>query len=137
VAYYDALIAEWATLTPGTTAQKLTQINNLKVAGSIPTTLYVTGSQILNCINWTEFAALTPAQQLNVLTLCSIQGSLLGGSANTSFVVDGMIIAYFPLQGSTIAALTALAKASTVYWWQSAGYPVMINTDMLAAAGLS
>ena len=31
MAYYTALIAKWATLTPGTTAAKLTQVNALTV----------------------------------------------------------------------------------------------------------
>lgn len=134
MAYYDALKTEWALLS-GTTAQKLTAINALTVSGSVPTTLYVTGAQLLNCINWTEFAALTAQQQSNLLMLCANPGPLLGGSGNTAFVVDGMILAYFSHAGPTVAALTALAQASSQPWWQANGYSSPIGSGDLAAAG--
>ena len=144
MAYYDALIAKWATLTPGTTAQKLAQINALTVTGVVPTTLYVTGDKIANCINYAEFKALTATQQSNVLALCRINGQLLGGSSNTAFLVDGMIIDYFPLAGPTIAALTALAQGAVTPWWQAAvaqgggglSSPVS-QADLTAAGGLT
>lgn len=144
MAYYDALVSKWATLTPGTTAQKLAQINTLTLTGSVPTSFYVTGSQILNCINWTEFAALTDAQQKNLLLLCAVPGSLLGGSGNTTFIVDGMILAYFNVAGATVAALTALAKGTVTPWWQATvaqgggglSSPVGLS-DLVAAGGLT
>ena len=117
MAYYDALIAKWPTLTPGTTAAKLVQINALTVSGSIPTTIYSTGADILNCIDWTEFNALTDAKQKNILALCAIPGALLGGSGQLSHLVPGMIVAYFPPAGATITALSAMAKA--LPWWQA------------------
>ena len=135
MAYYDALIAKWATLTPGTTAQKLAQINAITVTGSVPTSFYTTGDALLNCINWTEFNALTATQQSNLLHLCSTPGQLLGGSSNTAFIVDGMFIAYFSLAGATIAALTALAKATVQPWWQANGYTSPIGPGDLTAAG--
>ena len=115
---YDALIAKWSTLS-GTTQSKLDQINALTVTGSIPTTLYVTGDQVFNCINWAEFAALTAQQQSNILAICQTPGQLLGGSANTTHMLDGMLLAYFPLAGPTIANLTAFAQAVTQPWWQA------------------
>ena len=104
----------------------------------VPTTLYVTGPQLANCISWTEFAALTAAQQQNVLLLCLNPGPLLGGSPNTSFLVDGMILAYFFHPGPTLSALTALAQGSVTPRWQTgAGLngPVLQNDSN--AAGLS
>jgi len=59
MAYYTALINEWPLLPSGTTAQKLAQINAMTV--TVPTVLNVTGNQVLNCINWVEFAAPTAA----------------------------------------------------------------------------
>ncbi len=143
MAYYDALIAKWATLTPGTTQQKLDQINALTVTGSVPTSFFTTGAAVLNCINYAEFKALTVQQQTNLLSMLAIPGPLLGGSANTAFMVDGMIIDYFPLAGPTIAALTALAKGTVTPWWQASvangggglSSPVSTN-DLLAAGGL-
>jgi hypothetical protein len=135
MAYYDALIAKWATLTPGTTAQKLAQINAITVTGQIPTSLYVTGDQILNCINFTEFNSLTPSLQTNILLLCATPGQLLGGSANTAHLVAGMILAAFPVAGPTVAALTALAKATVTPWWQANGYTSPITDADLSGAG--
>jgi hypothetical protein len=157
MAYYTALISAWNTgtvpngvtgsaLTGQTTAQKLININGWTVTGSVPTTLYVTGNQLLNCINWTEFNALTAAQQTNLLQLCAIPGQLLGGSDNTGFVPDGMLLAYFTNHsGPTILALTALAKAAVTPWWQApvspgpgAGLVSPVSpTDLAAAGGLS
>lgn len=142
MAYYDQLITKWGTLG-GTTASKLSQINALTVTGSVPTSFYVTGAQILNCINWTEFNALTQARQTNLLQLCAIPGPLLGGSANTAFVVDGMILAYFNVAGATVAALTALAQATVQPWWQATvaqgggGLSSAVSQSDLTAAGLS
>jgi hypothetical protein len=138
MAYYTALINQWALLTPGTTAAKLAQINAMTVTGAIPTTLNVTGNQILNCINWTEFAALTAAQQQNLLLLCACPGQLLGGSANTTHLTDGMILAYFNVAGATVANLTALAQAAVQPWWQVNGYTSPIGPgDLVAAGGLT
>lgn len=135
MAYYDALIAEWPSLS-GSTAQKLAALNALTVTGSIPSTIYVTGAQLLNCINWTEFAALTAAQQSNLLSLCAVPGPLLGGSANTGFILVGMILAYFTNHsGPTLTALTALAQAAVQPWWQANGYPGPFNVNDLVAAG--
>lgn len=117
MAYYDALIAKWATLTPGTTAAKLAQINAMTASGSIPTTIFVSGADVLNCIDFAEFNALTDARQKNLLTLCATPGLLMGGSAQTSKILAGMIIAYFPGGGPTILALTAMSKAMP--WWKA------------------
>ena len=151
MAYYTALITAWdgatqpptgvtgTALTGGmTTAQKLAAVNGWTVTGSVPTSFYVTGNQLANCINWTEFAALTAAQQQNLLLLCIIPGQLLGGSGNTTFLVDGMILAYFTNKsGPTITALTALAEAAVTPWWAANGYPGPFNAADAAEAGLS
>jgi len=152
MAYYTALVTAWQSVTQPpagvtgtgltggmTTSQKLAAINGWTVSGSVPSTVYVTGAQILNCINWTEFAALAAAQQSNLLMLCACQGLLLGGSANVSHITAGMILAYFTnLSGPTITALTALTEAEVVPWWQANGYTSPINAnDLLAAGGLT
>ena len=101
MAYYTALVSAWnnaslatgATLPSGvtgslltglTTTQKLAAINALGGDGrcAYRVVCYWCG-QLLNCINWTEFAALTAAQQTNLLQLCTNDGLLLGGTANT------------------------------------------------------
>ena len=148
MAYYTLFTSAWNTgtvpggvtgsaLTGQTTAQKLININGWISNGSIPTTIYVTGSQILNCINWTEFAALPATQQSNVLAMCQVPGNLLGGSANTTHLVPGMIIAYFPPAGVTITALSAMSAATPQPWWQANGYPRPFDMGDVTTNGLS
>lgn len=132
MAYYDALIAAWNNPTqppPGvtgtgllpadTTDQKITKVNAWTVTGQIPASFLVTADQLANCVNYTEFKALTAGQQTNLLNLLNISGSLMGGSANTSLLVVGMIIDYFPPASVTISNLTKLAKAAVMPWWQA------------------
>jgi len=144
MAYYDALITKWATLS-GTTQSKMDQINALTVTGSVPTTFYTTGADLLNAINWAEFKALTDAQQKNLLGLCQVPGLILGGSATTTHLAAGMILEYFTnLGGPTIAGLTALAKAQVTPWWQASvasgggGLVAPVQpSDLLQAGGLT
>ena len=138
---YSALITKWGTLTPGTTAQKLAQINAITITGTVPTTMYCTGTQLANCINWAEFAALTAPQQANLLALCNNPGPLLGGSANTAHLTAGMVLAYFNVAGATVANLTALAQGVVTPWWQvpiaqsGGGLNSPVNNSDLANAG--
>lgn len=135
MAYYDTLVAAWNSgtqppagvtgtgLTGLSTAAKLIAINGWSVTGSVPTTFFCTGTQLLNCINYAEFKALTAAQQSNLLALCNNPGPILGGSANVSHMAAGMILDYFNVAGATVAALTALAKTTTQTWATANGYP--------------
>lgn len=135
MAYYDAFKTQWATLTPGTTAQKLVQINGQNVTGSIPTLTMITGVQIFNCVVWAEFNAITAAQQTTLMQVCTLPGNIVGGSASP-FVAPmfGTLAAKMPL---TIAALTALAKGTVQPWWQANLYPGPFNEFDAAAAGVS
>lgn len=135
MAYYDKFVTQWATLNPGTTAAKLTQINAQTVTGAIPTLTYSTGAQIFNCINFTEFGTITAAQQTQLMQLCAMPGPLLGGSASpfiTPFFTT--VAAKMPL---TIAALTALSQGLVTPWWQANQYPGPFNQNDCTAAGVS
>lgn len=140
MAYYDALIAKWATLTPGTTQQKLDQINAIVVTGSIPATFFVGGDQVFNCIDSTEFLARTAAQQNLILQCVSVPGLLKGGAGS---FLGGIFVSVFGVSGATITALTALAKAVSQPWWQATvaqgggGLSSPVNAADAAAAGLS
>ena len=154
MAYYTALITAWngATQPPtgvsgtglssnDTTTAKLNKVNAWTVTGTIPTNFYVTGNQLANCVNYTEFATLDSTQRRQILDLCTIPGSLLGGSGNTSLLTDGLIIATFASSGTTISNLTALATAQIQPWWSTpvasggAGLSGPVSTPDLAAAG--
>lgn len=140
MAYYTALAAAWNNVTqppPGvtgtaitggmTTAQKIAAVNGWTVTGSVPSSFFTTGNAVHNCINYAEFKALTATQQANILGMLAVPGSLLGGSGNTSKMIAGMIIDMFPGAGPTIAALTALAQATTQTWCKANGYPEAQN----------
>lgn len=133
MAYYDALIAEWPLLTPGTTAAKLAQLNALTVSGTIPTLIGTSGAAIFNCLVWSEFNVITAAQQTTLMQVCAIPGQINGGSSSP-FIAPffGTLAAKMP---TTIANLTALAQALSQPWWQANGYKAPINNSDLAAAG--
>ena len=140
--YYDALIAAWnnsAQPPPGVTGTglvagdstdaKIVKVNGWTIVGQIPASFFVTADQLANCVAYAEFKVLTAVQQSNLLNLFNISGPLLGGSANTSLLVVGMIIDYFPSNSTTISNLTKLAKAAIQPWWQA---PVANNGGGLA-----
>lgn len=133
---YPGLVTIWATLNPGTTQQKLDQLNAITITGSIPATFNVTGLQILTCLDFTEFNSRTAAQQTAILQLCALP-TMVGG-ANT--FVGKLFANYYSnvLAGPTIAAFTALAKATVQPWWQVHGFSQPIGTaDLTIAGGLS
>lgn len=147
--YYTALITAWngatqpptgvtgTALTGLTTAQKIAAVNGWTVTGSVPTAIMVSGSQIANCIDKTEFLSLTAQKQSNILALCNSPGLLLGGSANTSHLLVGILLDAFSPGGATIANLTALAVASVQPWCLANGYGAGITVDDALKAGLS
>lgn len=143
MAYYDALIAKWATLTPGTTAQKLVQINALTVLTGVPVKAVLTPSQILNACVAADIASLTTAQ-VTLLTLL-LQGSTVDASIGTT--VRAGVVAVFSGKATTLAQLGALVvpfDTPTMPWWQA---PLALNggalnsqvgpADLLIAGGLS
>lgn len=157
MAYYDALIAAWnaGTVPNGatgsafvggdTTAQKLVKLNAWAVTGSVPTSFFTTGGDLLNAINYPEYKALTSDQRLQLLGMLQVSGQLLGGSGNTAHMVAGMIIDFFLASGPlTIAALTVLAKATVTPWVMiqvaqgGAGLSGLVGpTDLVNAGGLT
>lgn len=155
MSYYSALISAWnagtvpsgaagTALTGLSTAAKLAAINGWTISGSAPATFYLTGAQLINCINYAEFKALTATQQANLLALCNCP-QLIGGSAQTAQMAAGMILDYFTNHsGPTVTTLTALAQAVVQPWWQVSvangggglNGPVDQN-DLTAAGGLT
>lgn len=142
MAYYDALIAKWATLSPGTTAQKLAAINALTVAGPAQRAL-LSPSSILNAIVFADLVALTQLQ-ITQLTLL-LQGSEIDASPGTS--IRAGIQALFSGKTTTLAQLGALVAPfdSPTIPWATAPIasggggltgPVGSN-DLVAAGGLS
>lgn len=143
MAYYDALIAKWGTLS-GTTAQKLAAINSATVQTAAQGTAVVTPSQVLNAIVFADLAALTQLQVAQLTLLLS--GSMIDASKGSSIRTG--IQALFAGKATTLANLAALvAPADTpllMPWWkvpvaQGGGglnYPVL-DSDLTAAGGLT
>lgn len=135
MAYYDALIAKWATLTPGTTAAKLIQINAATVTGPAIKAI-LTPSSILNAIVFADLAALTQLQ-VTQLTLL-LQGDSVDVSPGTSIRVG--IQALFSGKATTLANLGALVApydSPSVSWWSINGYPRAFDLGDIVTAGLS
>lgn len=136
MAYYDALIAKWPTLTPGTTAAKLAQLNGT-LAAAVPQKAILAPSAILNAIVFADLAALTQLQ-VTQLTLL-LQGSSVDASAGTS--IRAGIQALFAGKTQTMSNLGALVAPydtpPQVPWWQANGYPRAFDLGDISTAGLS
>ncbi len=135
MAYYDALVTKWATLTPGTTYAKLTQLNGLTATGTAQKAI-LTPSQILNAIVFSDLASFTQLQ-VSQLTLL-LAGASIDASAGTT--IRAGIQALFAGKTTSLANLATLVApfdSPTVPWWQSAAYPRAFDLGDIAAAGLS
>lgn len=139
MAYYDALVSKWATLSPGTTAQKLAAINAITVAGPVAPLLIPT-YRIFNVIDPTEFGALLATNQQRIRDILSM-GTV---DASTGTNARALMLSVFGAGTTTRANLVALAasiEATTLPWWQATvvqgggGLSSPVNSADLAAAG--
>jgi hypothetical protein len=142
MAYYTALIAKWPTLTAGTTAVKLAQLNAITVAATSQKAI-IKPSDILNAVVFADLAALTQLQ-VTQLTLL-LQGGDIDASVGTSIRLG--IQTLFAGKATTLANLGTLVApfdSPTIPWWQATvaqsggglGGPVGAN-DLIAAGGLT
>lgn len=138
MAYYDALVSKWATLT-GNTASKLTQINALMIPGPAVPTLVPT-YRIYNCLDPAEFVALTAAQQQRLRDILGM--GMVDVSTGTN--VRAVILAIFGAGTATRTALTAMVaeyESPQILWWSATvaqgggGLSSPVNSADLAAAG--
>ena len=141
---YALLVTEWTTLTGSATITTpvqaaatpgfLEQLANTTVTGNIPTLISVPASAIFNCLVYSEFEALTAAQQTLLMQVLAISGNLQGGSA--SQFIAPMFGALASKMPNTITALTALAQALPAPWWSANGFLAPTNINDLIAAGI-
>jgi hypothetical protein len=155
MAYYDALIARWATLS-GTTAQKLGTINGLTVDGptvDVPISAVVAYLALSGKLAALQSYAGNPPEGANAEALIAARElvALIGSPNAPPFRMSDSTV-YSTVQGflsalvadaatgitsDNQAALLALA-ATTIAWWKSAGYASSISQgDLDAAGGLS
>lgn len=115
MAYYDALVAKWATLS-GTTAAKLAAINAMTVPGPVAPSI-VQSYKIYNAIVPSEFTALTAANQQLVRDILGM--GVVDVSPGTS--IRSRLLSIFPSGTATFTALASLAATfnTTIPWWQA------------------
>jgi hypothetical protein len=133
MAYYDALIAKWATLPAGTTQQKLANLNAQTVSVTSDTT--VPSYVLYNAIVPSEFQALVAATQQLVRDVLSLGVIDISNAGNARTVILQAFAAGTQTRTNLAAAQAALSR--NVPWTTSNGYPPTINMNDLAAAGLS
>lgn len=143
MAYYDALVTKWGTLS-GTTAAKLTAVNALTVQIAANGKAILPPSKIINAIVFADLVALTQLQ-ISQLTLL-LQDQNVDASVNTPIRLG--IQALFSGKTTTLANLGALVAPFdapvTIPWWQATvaqgggglSGPVS-QPDLTAAGGLT
>ena len=135
MAYYDAFIAKWATLPPGTTEQKLATLNAEKVTGpAIP--MIVPAYTIYNLIDPAEFVALADANKQLVRDIL-FMGTVDASPGNA---VRSRLMATFAAGSVTrtkLAQLAAPYDTPQIPWLQENGYPRPFDMGDCAAAGVS
>jgi hypothetical protein len=113
MAYYDALVAKWNTLT-GTDEERLAAINAATVAVAVP--MIIPSYEIYESIDGTEFNALSAANQARVRDILNM------GSVNASpgTQARALMMALFGSGTATRTKLTALVAkfdSRAQPWW--------------------
>ena len=133
MAYYDAMIAKWATLT-GTTQQKLDQLNTATGTGPrIP--MVIPTYQVYNLIATSDFTSLSSSAQDLVRDILFM--GTVDSSSGTQ--IRNRIVSVFPSSTQTFANLSALSSkydTPQIPWWQANGYPRPFDMGDVQAAGL-
>jgi hypothetical protein len=152
MAYYDALIARWATLA-GTTAEKLAVINSLTVEGpaaDVAVSAVVASLALSGKLAGLQAYAQNPPESANPEALVAARElvALMSSPNAPAFRMSDPVV-YAPVQGFLTAltadaatgvtaddhaALLALA-ATTIPWWKANGYASPVSQGDLDAAG--
>lgn len=134
MAYYDALIAKWATLAPGTTEQKLSALNAETVASGAAQRMLIQSYDLYNAIDGGEFSALSAANQQIVRDMLNM-GTV---DVSPNKPARTRLLSLFGVGTATRTALVALAATfdtPSVPWWKANGYSSPFTANDLSAAG--
>lgn len=143
-ARWNALIAKWATLNPGTTDQKLAQLNALTVNDG-PVVMIIPTYKIYNLIDATEWLALSAVNQQNVRDILSMGQVDVSPGTNAR----ARLTAIFPNATAPITRAALIAFANTfdapqIPWWQASvaqgggGLTSPVGmADLVSAGGLT
>lgn len=139
MAYYDALVAKWATLS-GTTAQKLAAVNTATVAGATAPVSVLTVMTYLRTNNlWMPIKA---AQASSPGAAAAVDYNSDPRVQTLDFslpIVQAMLadlVTHALLTQAQSDALVALGVPQ-IPWWQANGYPGPFTLNDSTAAGLS
>jgi hypothetical protein len=140
MAYYDALVAQWPSLT-GTTAQKLTAINAMTVAGPYAP------SPVLDVMTYLRSNNLWMPIKAAVATSAGAAAAVDYNSDPRVETLDATLPASQGMLADLVAhALLTQAQALAIValgvpqlpWWQDNGYTGPFTApDLLAAGGLT
>jgi len=135
VAYYDALVTEWATLT-GTTSAKLAAVNALTVAGPVEPVPVLSIMTYLRANNlWmTIKSSATPGAQAAVDYNSDPRVQTLDVTLPITQGMLADLVSHTLLTQAQSNAITALGNTS-VPWWQANGYSGPFSEPDLQAAG--
>lgn len=140
MAYYDALIAFWPSVTGDSTAVKLAALNAMTAAGPDQKVLIVDATNYLR-INgvWLGIkaaAGTVPAAAAAVDIVQDLRQDTLDFSLPIIPYLVGALVTAELITQDQADGLTAL-KNTIVPWWQANGYPREFDLGDIAAAGLS
>jgi hypothetical protein len=139
MAYYDALKAQWPSVTGATTADKLAALNALTVAGPRQLVPITSVMEYLRANNlWLRIKAATGVSQ-GALAAVDYNSDARATSINFDLdIVKAMLADLIANNLFTQAQSDALSSMgnSTVPWWQASGYTAPITYGDLALAGI-
>lgn len=143
MAYYDALIVKWSTLNPGTTQQKLDQINSLTVSAPIAGKVIVSREDILAAIVPAELAALSGLQMQQLTFVCGSDKIDISSTSLARAVLQ-LIFGSGTTTRNNLIALNNSSSSPSIPWWRatvSQGGGELRDkvalSDLVAAGGLT
>jgi len=130
MAYYDALVAKWPTVSGATATDKLANLNAEMATGAAIAAM-IPPTDIVNAIVPADLGALTDIE-LRRLTL-ALQGSAVDVSSGTN--TRAFLVALFSGKPSaaTLATLVAQYDTPQVSWPRANGYPEITMADLILA----
>ena len=121
MAYYDALIAKWATAPAGTTQSKIDWINAQTVTGPARP-MVVDTNQIYNKINRAEFTALTNILSKSIQDIIQVKGTMdmsPGTELRNQIMVVIFPAAKAPITNASLKAWMDTYDTPKIPWWSA------------------
>lgn len=137
MAYYDALIAHWPSVSGANTEAKLAALNAETVTGAVPTVFSVTATDLYNAFDageWNTLAIANDPLVARIKEVLALPGPIPVGAGT---IANLYLFNCFASSPATLLKLAALAVAQVQPWWKANGYPRACDLGDIATAGLS